>query len=404
MRNRLYQLPLQRLPVKQAAVFYAKRVGKILTFYGLALSVSGTLIAFKDIIRRISLLSSSSTNSIQDLLWSALTFCIFLGIFSLCLMSVGTNKYLKRRDRKYKVEISDRQKPKQILDFTQKIKFQIPKWFRHEHALMAGLLIGMIFGAGAVGGGGYGYLWLTKNSLSVRDGSLVSSTTNDTTTTTQDTSSDGDGDVENRGDASIVTTGDSSPASREETTIDGDNNPSIQGNYGTITTINNQDLPGFVGSRGYSGGSEPPDLSKYTEGSDLKQDAFIRNASDYSNIYFEEDSVSIEREIRTSYFRIDDDVDSSNFVFKLEGSQKAALFQFGLADLTSGTNTSTVYTVKFFADGELLWAGECRRSQDSQLISVPLDIPGAETLVIEVTNESPSRDQLYFTKALLLRD
>jgi hypothetical protein len=287
---------------------------------------------------------------------------------------------------------------------TQNPGSQRVKWFKRNHAFILGAFLGAIAGAGIVGGGGYGYLRLTQNNLSVRDGSLVSSTTNDTTTTTQDTSNDGDRDADNSGDDAIVTTGDSSPANREETTIDGDNNPSIQGNYGTITIINNQDLPGFVGSRGYSGGSEPPDLSRYDEGSDLKQDAFIRNASDSSNIVFEEESVSIEREIRTSYFRIDDDVDSSSFVFKLEGSQKAALFQFGLADLTSGTNTSAVYTVKFFADGELLWAGECRRSQDSQLISVPLEIPGAETLVIEVTNESFSGDQLYFTQALLLRD
>ena len=263
-----------------------------------------------------------------------------------------------------------------------------------------------ILGAGVMGGGGYLYLLLTQNNLSVRDGKLVSSTTNfiesDIDKITEIEAKESFiGDI---GQEGLAVIGESTTITRDDQQVNGDGSASIQGDYNNINIITNQELPGFDKAQGYTDTSTPPDLSRYDQGNDLKQDSLIRDASDYRKIDFEEEIVSIAREIRKSYFRIDADVDASNFIFQLEGSQKAALFQFGLADLISGTNTSTVYTIKFFADGELLWAGECRRSQDSQIISVPLEIPGVRTLVIEVTNNSSPIDDLYFTQALLLRE
>lgn len=108
--------------------------------------------------------------------------------------------------------------------------------------------------------------------------------------------------------------------------------------------------------------------------------------------------------IYKSFFRVSYYSNNSRFVFKLDGNQKAALLQFGLPDLTSGNTSAGSYVVKIFADGELLWAGECQRSQGRQIISVPVDIPGATALTIEVTSNGNNDKALYFTEAQLFRD
>ena len=272
-------------------------------------------------------------------------------------------------------------------------------WFNRKRVFQLGALIGLLAGSSAVLGGGWMYLSVTKNTLAVRDGRLafseVNSTdinsVNDESTVVSEDSIDAGGD-------SVVIDGDASSVSNDSY-ADGVNSPLITGDN-NVVNISNQELPGFDAEKGYT--LSPPDLARYSKASDLQPDSFLRDSSDHRMIDFERNEVTIGGKIYTSYFLVSPYAEASRFVFRLEGSQEAALFQFGLPDLVSGNETSDTYTVRILVDGELLWAGECKRSQGSQLVSVPLDMPGAESLVIEVTSNSGSNDPLHFITAQLL--
>lgn len=276
-------------------------------------------------------------------------------------------------------------------------------WFKRKHALQTGFLAGLVTGVSIIGGTGFAYLSLTQETVSVRDGKLLSnkeSTTNIETTTTS---------LDVGGEDNIVGSGGNSLGGEnssltgnidEKANAVGNSSPSIVGSYNSVTIVSNQDLPGFDESSGFI--APPSDLSKYERSSDFQPDSFLRNSSDYQRLSFEEKTIVIKGLIYTSFFEVSPYANKSQFVFALEGGQQAALLQFGLPDITSGNATSTVYSVRIFADGKLLWAGECKRSQNSQIFSVPLEIPGAKSLIIEVGSNNQYNDPLYFTRAELL--
>ena len=179
--------------------------------------------------------------------------------------------------------------------------------------------------------------------------------------------------------------------------------PQINTN-GPSTTINigfnNNDLPGFYPKS--SDYKQPPsDLSQYKKVSDLQPDSLVLQDKNY--ISFEKSKKVIEKEIKFALFSLSSRVNESRFTFDLGRNYKAILLQFALEDLTSGNTSSEVYTVKIFAGNELLWAGQCQRSQGRQIVSVPLDIVNARTITIEATSNNSNNSRLYFLEAKLFQ-
>lgn len=271
-------------------------------------------------------------------------------------------------------------------------------WFTRTRAFQLGLVLGVAAGIGLSAAGSLGYLYVTKDSASVRDGQLTFNKPTTTTTTQNNPSVEGDGNslADNGG---VANSGDNSEVSGSR-----NNSPSIKGNDNVVTfnITSNRELPGFDEESGYI--APPSDLSKYTKASDLQPDSLMQEASDLRHIEFEKNDIVILGKVHPSFFHVSTYAKESRFVFRLDGTQNAALLQFGLPDPRSTNTTSGAYTVKISADGQLLWGGECKRSQGHQIISVPLDIPRAQTLTIEVTSNEQNESRLYFTEARLFRN
>jgi hypothetical protein len=201
----------------------------------------------------------------------------------------------------------------------------------------------------------------------------------------------------------VANSGDNSQVARDpKESFNRKDSPSIVGNNNNITIVANRDLPGFDEKSYLS--APPPDLSKYSQISDFQPDSLIQSASDTGKIQFQKKEIVILGKSYISFFDVSWNSNESRFVFKLDGTQKAALLQFGLPDLPSGSTTNGLYTVKISADGKPLWAGECRRSQGNQIISVPLDVVGKKTLTLEVTSNGKNESDLFFTEARILKE
>lgn len=204
------------------------------------------------------------------------------------------------------------------------------------------------------------------------------------------------------GSNGVSNTGENSQVARDpKESFNRKDSPSIVGNNNVINIVPSRDLPGFDKKLYLT--TPPSDLSKYSKVSDFQPDSLIQSASDTERIQFRKEEIVILGKPYTSFFDISWYAKDSRFVFKLDGTQKAALLQFGLPDLPTGKTTLGLYTVKISADGQLLWAGECRRSQGNQIISVPIDIVGKTTLTIEATSNGKNESDLYFTEARILK-
>lgn len=261
-------------------------------------------------------------------------------------------------------------------------------WFDRKRVFQIGLILGLSAGIGVSALGGFGYLQLTKDSVSVRDGQLFFSKYTNTNNTV----------ASNGG---VANSGSNSQVSRDNSSNNTSNSPEIKGNYNTITIVSNRDLPGFS-EKGYS--APPPDLSKYSQASNFQLDKLVSGSSDTGRIDFGKKEIVILGKQYTSSFDVRYDANSSRFVFQLDGTQKAALIQFGLPDLKSGNGSTGAYTVKIYGDGKLLWTGECQRSRDSQIISTSLSIPEVKLLTIEVTSNGQNDSNIFFTSAQLLKE
>jgi hypothetical protein len=272
--------------------------------------------------------------------------------------------------------------------------------------------LGVVLGGLAAGGLGYGvsyfYLSASKDSVSVKDGQMSFSkptTTISTTTAVSETpivTTTGTGNATGQG-GSVANSGAGAETTGkvESSTVTKQTSPTVVGNGNTITIVS--DLPGFD-KKSYNIAPPPSDLSKYTEVNDLQPDSLAKSSSDERKITFEKEDIIILGKPYTSFFNVSYYSKESRYVFKLDGTQKAVLLQFGLPDLPSSSTSKGNYVVKIYADGQALWAGECRRSQGNQIISVPLDIPGKSTLTIEVTSNGENETGLFFTKASLLKN
>ncbi|GET43309.1 hypothetical protein [Microseira wollei] len=165
---------------------------------------------------------------------------------------------------------------------------------------------------------------------------------------------------------------------------------------------NNNELPGYFPEKGFT--APPSDLSRFKKANLLLKDMVI-SGDNYIN--FVKGSILISGKLYSPVFRLRGDTNEQRVGFQLDGSQKGLLLQFGQQDLSAG-DTNLTYLVRISIDGKLLWAGECKYGQNNQIISVPLGIPGATSLVIEysITEQggfySYNSPPLYFTRAELL--
>ncbi len=176
--------------------------------------------------------------------------------------------------------------------------------------------------------------------------------------------------------------------------------PSSPSSSSTISK--NSELPGYFPSQGFK--APPSDLSRFQKAS-LLIESMVISGQDY--IRFMQGKLLVGSQLYSPVFRLSGNTNEQRVGFELDGSQKALLLQFGLQDLTAGDSNLT-YLVRLSFDGKLLWAGECRYGKNQQIISVPVDVPGAKSMVIEyaVTERGGfnyySLPPLYFTKAELL--
>lgn len=274
-----------------------------------------------------------------------------------------------------------------------KVKFS---WFKRKHAFIVGLIFGGLLSAGV----SYLFLWLSQDSVSFKNGRMRFSkpivTTTITATKTDKPIAQGDQSaVSTKG--STANTGKNSQVARDRA-----NSPNISGNNNNVTIVASQDLPGFD-EEAYVA-PPPSDLRKYSQVSDFQPDALIQSASDTDNITFEKNEIVIKGKTYTSFFHINWDAYESRFVFKLDGTQKAVLLQFGVGDLRAGSTSEGVYTVKISSDGQLLWASECKRSQGNQIFSVPLDVADKRNLTIEVSGNGKNDTALFFTQARIFKN
>lgn len=187
---------------------------------------------------------------------------------------------------------------------------------------------------------------------------------------------------------------DSTPPTKE--------NKSNQLGDGSEAKQKNSELPGYFPAQGFT--APPSDLSRFQKDNLLIKEMVI---SGDTYINFVEGKILVRGKLYSPVFRLRGDTNEQRVGFELDGEQKALLLQFGLQDLSAG-DTNLTYLVRLYADGTLVWADECKYGQERQILSVPLDVPGATSLVIEYSiTESggfPSYNlpPLYFTTAKLL--
>jgi hypothetical protein len=248
-----------------------------------------------------------------------------------------------------------------------------------------------------VGGGGY---------LAVKNGWLtISQGRGDNNIAVQ-----GNGNTTQHGNGSITSVNQPSISAPVNDITQGDEKNSASdssiANINAAGSVNiyydNSKLPGYFPETSFK--APPSDLSKYRTANLLSQEMI-----GLGQALFGKGVIFILGQQRQTIFRLSGSIDEQRVGFKLSGIQKAVLLQFGLQDLSSGTTTLT-YRVKVSADGKLLWGGECRYGQQQQIVSVPLDIPEATSLVIEYSVvedggfASYNIPPLHFTKAELLSE
>ena len=160
----------------------------------------------------------------------------------------------------------------------------------------------------------------------------------------------------------------------------------------------NDKLPGYFPNKGFE--AQPPQLDQF-EGANV----FTRDLVVAGDVNFTNGNVVIRgRNYVPILYLEGSNREARRVAFKLNGSQKGALLQFGLNDLNSG-NTNLTYQVDIAADGKKVWTGRVIYGSEQQLLSVPIDIPGATTLTVEYIisqgGDNP-RLNLIFTRAELL--
>lgn len=158
----------------------------------------------------------------------------------------------------------------------------------------------------------------------------------------------------------------------------------------------NINLPGYFPDKGFE--SKPPQLDNF-QGARV----FTRDSIRSGYAYFSSDEPVIGgKTYKTVFYLSGSNNEVRRVAFKLNGQQKAVLLQFGLADLDAG-DANLTYQVDISADGRRIWSGKVIYGTSQQIVSVPIEISGVETLRVEyIVAQGSIQRNLYFTRAELL--
>lgn len=138
----------------------------------------------------------------------------------------------------------------------------------------------------------------------------------------------------------------------------------------------NDKLPGYFPDLGFSG-SKPAQLNDFRGAEIITHDKLVSGDADFNNR-----SIVIKGRTYSPVFHLNGfNRENRRVAFKLNGKQKGALFQFGVADLASATILT--YQVNIVADGTTIWNGRIIYGTVQQVLSIPLNIPNVSTIVIE---------------------
>lgn len=160
----------------------------------------------------------------------------------------------------------------------------------------------------------------------------------------------------------------------------------------------NDKLPGFFPDQGFT--TQPPQLNTFEGASIFTRDLLLNGVPIFSN---QNEEVAIRGKAFPYLFYVQGASETQRVAFKLDPAQKGVLLQFGMADLQKG-DTNVTYQVSILVDGNRVWAGRVVYGTDQQILSVPLNVPGATALSIEYSTslaragDSQPRN-LIFTRA-----
>jgi hypothetical protein len=159
----------------------------------------------------------------------------------------------------------------------------------------------------------------------------------------------------------------------------------------------NDKLPGYFAQQGFA--SKPPQLSDFKGANVFTRDLVVAGQANFSS-----DNVVVRGKSYAPVFYLEgSNREVKRVAFKLNGKQKAALLQMGVPDLSAG-DTNLIYQVDVSADGNKVWSGRVIYGSNQQILSVPISIPEATTLVIEhkISQGGDPRLNLVLTRAELL--
>lgn len=159
----------------------------------------------------------------------------------------------------------------------------------------------------------------------------------------------------------------------------------------------NDKLPGYFAQQGFA--SKPPQLTDFKGANVFTRDLVVAGQANFSS-----DNVVVRGKSYAPVFYLEgSNREVKRVAFKLNGKQKAALLQMGVPDLSAG-DTNLIYQVDVSADGNKVWSGRVIYGSNQQILSVPLSIPEATTLVIEhkISQGGDPRLNLVLTRAELL--
>ncbi|NEP02350.1 MAG: hypothetical protein F6K58_27620 [Symploca sp. SIO2E9] len=263
--------------------------------------------------------------------------------------------------------------------------------FTKKNLFIFALILGSILGTAVIVGGGYLYLRITRSSISLEgDGSIIVNENNSSQSEQQRNSASEKGNAVGKveGGSTVITGGIKADQGSEvvgrdkntTTTEPRDNSPTINGNIENLT-ISYRDLPGYFPEEGFK--VQPPKLG------DFERSILLSNLLAGNDFLIRgTETILVSGKSYESPFRLQgfypygSQVVQRRVAFQLDGEQEAILLQFAISDLEAG-DTKLAYSIDVKVDGELFWTGVCKYGTEKQIISVPLEIKGAKTLLIE---------------------
>lgn len=235
--------------------------------------------------------------------------------------------------------------------------------------------------------------------------------------------------TDNRSQTTATTSGSGSPSNISETqTGNNTNSPVTTGGSGTTidsntgaavrdikadtVTINiksNDELPGYFPQEGFKA---PPLQLEGIDTSGIRMQNRLILGED--NIVFQTGSVPVRGKVYDTVFSVSSYLNQpkKQIEFRLDGTEKGFLLQFGLSDTSYG-DPQVEFQVEIWVGNQLVWAESCKYGSAKQIRSVPVGfgekVKVSENDVLRIVYYvsqqtgagSGAVNRLYFTKAIL---